>query len=81
MHLFLEEGMRGGVSYISKRYSTADKNNTIMYWDENKLYGWAMIQDLSYCDFNWLNDKEINSFDLIISENSFTGYILECDIV
>ena len=59
MHLFLEEGMRGGVSYISKRYSRADKNNTIMYWDENKLYGWAMIQDLPYCDFNWLMTKKL----------------------
>ena len=33
MHLFLEKGMRGGISYISKRYSKIDKNKTIMYWD------------------------------------------------
>ena len=30
MHLFLERGMRGGISYISKRYSKSDQNNTIM---------------------------------------------------
>ena len=30
MHLFLEKEMRGGVSYISKRYSRADQNRTIM---------------------------------------------------
>ena len=31
VHLFLEKGMRGGVSYISKRYSKSDKNSEIMY--------------------------------------------------
>ena len=39
VHIFLEKGMRGGVSYISKRYSRADQNKTIVYWDENNLYG------------------------------------------
>ena len=80
MHLFLEKVMRDDVSYISKRYSRADKNKTIMYWDANNLYGWAMIQDLPHFGFKWLSDKEINNFDLNISENSLTGYILECDL-
>ena len=39
VHLFLEKGMRGGVSYISKRYSKSDENTDIMYWDANNLYG------------------------------------------
>ena len=39
IHLFLEKGMRGGVSYISKRYSKSDENTEIMYWDANNLYG------------------------------------------
>ena len=39
MHLFLEKGIRGGVSYVSKRYSRSDQNKTIMYWDANNLYG------------------------------------------
>ena len=42
-HLFLEKGMRGGVSYISKRHSVKTNDITSMYWDENNLYGWAMI--------------------------------------
>ena len=49
-HLFIEKGMRGGVSCITRRYCKAnnkyvknydkDKENTyISYWDVNNLYG------------------------------------------
>ena len=73
--------MRGGVFYISKRYSKSDKNTEIMYWDANNLYGWAMIQNLPYGNFKFLSKKEIDVFDLdSISSNSPTGYILEDDL-
>ena len=39
MYLFLEKGMRGGISYISKRYSKNKGDINIMYWDANNLYG------------------------------------------
>ena len=42
IHLFLERGMRGGVSYISKRYNKSDKNTQLLYLDFNNLYGWVM---------------------------------------
>ena len=80
MHLFLEKGMKGSVSYFSERHSSADKNKTIMYWDANNICGWAEIQDLPHSCFKWLSDKEINKFDINISENSQTGYILELDL-
>ena len=81
IHLFIEKGMRGDVSYISKGYSNSDDNNTIMYWDAINLYGWAMIHCLLVSDFKSLSEKEINKFDLnFISENSEIGYILECDL-
>ena len=80
VHLFLEKGMRGGVSYISKRYSKSDEGTDIMYWDANNLYGWAMIQDLPYGGFKFLGKKEIDIFDLSsIGLNSQVGYILEVD--
>ena len=55
MHLFIEKWMRGGISYIAKRYSKAnnkymqsyDANNPsklITYLDANNLYGWAVSQ-------------------------------------
>ena len=81
MYLFIKKRMRGGISYISKRYSSIKDNNTIMYWNANNLYGWAMIQPLPVCDFKCLTKKEINRFGLdSISENTETEYILECDL-
>ena len=73
MHLFIEKGMRGGISYIAKRCSKA--NNKYMkdydniketiydtYLDKNNLYGWAMIQYLLYGGFKWLSSEEIKWF-------------------
>ena len=35
MYMFFEQGMRGEVSYINKRYSEASKNANIFYLDIN----------------------------------------------
>ena len=75
MHLFIEKGMRGGISYIAKRYSKAnnkyikcydssEESKYIIYLDENNLYGWVMIQYLPYGRFKWLNQKEISDFSV-----------------
>ena len=92
MHLFIEKGMRGGISYIAKRYSKAnneymkDYDNTegaiyIMYFDANNLYGWAMTQYLPYGGFEWMTEEEINNFDLSsVKKDSPEGYILELDL-
>ena len=80
VHSFIKKGMRGGISYIPKRYSKND-NNTIMYWDANNFYGWAMIQPLPVSDFKFLSEKDIDRFNLdSIDENSSIGYILECGL-
>ena len=91
MHLFIEKRMRGGISYIAKRYSKAnnkymkcyDSNKEsvlIVYLDANNLYGWAMIKYLPYEELKWLS-KKIDKFDLnLIGENSSIGYILEVDL-
>ena len=53
MHLFIEKGMRGGISMVSKRYAKANNplvegydpaepTNYITYLDANNLYGWVM---------------------------------------
>ena len=50
VHLFVEKGMRGVISYISKRYCKSDEGNTILYLDiYNNLYGTIMsFYNLSY---------------------------------
>ena len=81
VYLFLEKRMRGGISYISKRYSKSDENTEILYWDANNLYGWAMIQNLPYGGFKFLSEKEIDGFKIdSIAENSQVGYILEVNL-
>ena len=66
--------MRGGVSYISKRYSKANnkylksydskqESKQIIYLNTNNIYGYALPKFLSTSRFNWIlnNPKE---FDL-----------------
>ena len=68
MHLFIEKGRRGGISYIAKRHSKAnnkymecydnsEKSKYITYLDANNLHGWEMSQYLPYRGFKWLNQK------------------------
>ena len=82
VHLFLEKEMRGGVSYISKRYSESDENTDIVYWDMNDLYETIMSFDyLPYGSFKFLSEEEIKRFLLDSTpENSLIGYILEVDL-
>lgn len=68
MYEFCEQGIRGGLSQISKRYAKAnnkymsDYDNTkedeyIIYLDANNLYGHAMSQYLPVSDFKWNTDE------------------------
>ena len=89
-YLFIEKGLRGGISYITKRYAKANnkymndydpkKQSTfISYLDMNNLYGWAMSEYLPYGGFKWL--KNVDGFDkMSISEKSLIGYFLEVDL-
>ena len=42
--MFFEQGMRGRISYINKRYSEISKNKLILYLDINNLCGCGMRQ-------------------------------------
>ena len=92
MHLFIEKGMRGGISYVNKRCSKAnnkycpdyDKEKPeiyINYIDMNNLYGGAMSEYLPYGAFKWVeNNNEIVNKILNKSDNSLHGYLLEVDL-
>ena len=92
MYLFVEEGLRGGISMISNRFSKANNprvpnfnpdedRSYIMYLDANNLYGWAMSQSLPTGDFEWLSQEEISNFNLeTVQDDGEEGYILEVDL-
>ena len=86
-YLLIEKGLRGGISYITKRYAKANnkymsdydsnKQSTfITYLDKNNLCGWSMSEYLPYGEFKWL--KNIDKLDVMsINEKSDVGYTLE----
>ena len=68
MQLFIEKGIRGGISYIAHRHAVANNkymknydesldSSYIMYLDANNLYGWAMSRPLPYGGFQWVEPK------------------------
>ena len=91
MYLFIEKGLRGGISYIAKRYGEANNkymksfdtekpSKFITYLAMNNLYGSAMSGYLPYGGFKkWL--KNVDGFGVnSISEKSKIGYIVEVDL-
>ena len=73
-YLFIEKELRGGISYIAKRYAKANSNymndynpkkpsTYISYLDMNNLCGWAMGEYLPYGGFKWL--KNVDGFDVM----------------
>ena len=73
MYLFVEKGLRGGISYIAKSYSEANNkymqncdptkpSKYIEYLDKNNLYSSGMIGYLPSGGFKWL--KIVNNFDV-----------------
>lgn len=85
MLLFVERGLRGGISQCSHRYSEANNKymgndfdaskpeKYLMYLDMNNMYGWAMTQPLPISDYSWLNVdsfKDLDKFQTYISNIS-----------
>jgi len=95
MYMFVERGVRGGITSCSKRHARANNkymktkynpnidSSYLMYVDANNLYGLAMSKSMPINSFEWMSKKEIKSLCKEIQnipDNSPIGYILECDI-
>ena len=75
-YIFIERGIRGGISMSSKRFVKANnpmvsdydpekEKSYIMYLDANNFYGWAMSQALPTGRFKWVencNELEKNNY-------------------
>ena len=95
-YLFIEKGIRGGISFIGKRHSKAnnpmvpdfdEKKPTtfVTYLDANNLYGWAMCKPLPTGNFKWnspkQNDELLKSLAGVAKGRSpLEGMILEVDL-
>lgn len=92
MLLFIERGIRGGISQCSKRYSKANNKfmndydqshdpKFLMYLDANNLYGYSMMQCLPLDNFQWDSVDEFTTERIMnILDESSTGYIFEVDL-
>ena len=89
-YLFIQKELRGGISYIAKRYAKANnkymndydpkkQSTSISYLDMNNLYGWAMSGYLPYCKFEWLRNVD-EFYVMSINEKSSIGFLLEVDL-
>ena len=90
MYLFIEKGLRGGVSYIAKRYSKSNNkymkkydhkkpSKFITHIDMNDLYDSTMSGNLHYGGFKRL--ENVDNLDVnLISKKRLIGYILEVDL-
>ena len=91
MHMFVERGIRGGISMVSKRHAKANNplvtdydeskpNSYIMYLDANNLYGWAMSKPLPKSGFKWKRVMPTEEEIMNKKENAKKGWILEVDL-
>jgi len=90
--LFIERGIRGGISTICNRYSRANNkylpdhdpskpSKYIMYLDANNLYGYAMSEPLPVGGFRFLSFDEFCKLKIMdIGEDDEIGYIFDVEL-
>ena len=91
MLMMFEEGTRGGISHITKRYASANNkymkdfdeskpSTFIQYLDANNLYGWAMTQKLPTGGFKWIDVDKTKVLKLLEKKDTNNGFIFEVDL-
>ena len=93
MLLKFEEGIRGGVSMITKRHGKQIIINMgeefdpdaptkyLFYLDANSLYGWAICNPLPVGNFEWMSEEELKNWkNHSCSSSRPSGCILEVDL-
>lgn len=80
IYSIFEQGLRGGISMITKRLATKTANNHINYLDANNLYGHSMSQLLPVSDFKFNQDVWTVDKILSIGAENPIGYVFQVDI-
>ena len=89
--MMFEQGIRGGITHISKRYAEANNkymkdfdetklSTFIQYLDANNLYGWAMSQKLPTHGFKWIDIVKSKVLKLLQKKDTNRGFIFEVDL-
>ena len=91
MLMMFEEGTRGGISHISKRYAEANNkymkdfdvtkpSTFIQYLGANNLYARAMSQKLPTRGFKWIDVDKTSVLKLLEKKDTNQGFIFEVDL-
>ena len=91
MLMMFEQGIRGGISHISKRYAEANNkymkdydetkpSTYIQYLDANNLYGWAMSHKLPTHGFKWIDVNKSKVINILEKKDTNQGFIFEVDL-
>ena len=93
MYKFVEEGIRGGMTFVNKHHLVANTPRIpdtfqadkpivdLLYVDENNLYGNALCQKLPQKDFKWLSKEDLATLDVLTFDfTGNTGLMLEVDL-
>ncbi|XP_031329137.1 uncharacterized protein LOC116179983 [Photinus pyralis] len=91
--MFIERGIRGGITQCSTRYAKANnkymkegyrpelESTYLMYFDVNSLYGATMCEFLPYGEFSFVDEDSFETLDILNHpDNAEIGYILDCDL-
>ena len=91
MLMMFEQGKRGGISHISKRYAEANNKHMkdfdetkpstfVQYLDANNLYGWAMSQKVPTHGFKGIDVDKSSVLKLLEKKDTNQGFIFEVDL-
>lgn len=78
---FIQNSIRGGMSFINQRHVITNEEESMIYIDANNLYGWAMEQNLPLNNYKWEHESNFDKIDWYnIDTEGEKGYILEVDL-
>ena len=78
--LFID--MQKLIKKYMKDYDKNKESSYLQYWDVKNLYGWAMPQNLTVNNFEWIEDTSQFNKNFIknYNEESDEGYFLVVDV-